>query len=44
MGTGHLFLNSYGTIDYIAMGIARETLQAEENHIVRCRLWGQLFG
>lgn len=44
MGTGHLLLNSDGAIDYIAMGIAREALQAEEDHIVRCRLWGQLFG
>jgi hypothetical protein len=44
MGTGDLFLNSYCTIDYIAMGIARETLQAKTDHIIRCRLWGQLFG
>ena len=44
LGTGHLFFNSHGTIDYIAMGIARETVQAEEDHIVRSRLYRKLFG
>jgi hypothetical protein len=44
MGTGDLFLNSYFTINYIAMGIAQEMLQAKTDHIICCRLWGQLFG
>jgi hypothetical protein len=43
LGAANILFNSQGTVNNIAVGIAREALQAKENNFVCCRLWCKLY-
>lgn len=43
LGAANILVNSQGTVNNIAVGIAREALQAKEDNFICCRLWCKLY-